>query len=229
MREKSRSAIAAAAIAVLLCWPQTSTAEGAKLYRYRNDQGVLVIDHTVPASAAARGYEILGTDGKVLEQVAPAGDGTAEDTAAARTRVFAQESAEQEKVDHYLLTSYSSVADIEAVKARRVADLERETGIARTRLEELAKKRVALEERAANLQRSGKPVPETLLQDLAEVEGQAKTAGAQLEERQLQREELARHYDAYIARFRELRGAAEQPQAAATPQPAPATDPASER
>jgi hypothetical protein len=229
MSAKFGSAIAGAAIAMLLCWPQPALAEAAKLYRYRNDQGVLVIDHTVPASAAGRGYEILSPDGEVLEKVEPAGTDTARETAAGPAGPAAKAIAEQEKIDRYLLTSYSSVADIEAVKARRIADLEREVGIARSRLEELARKRVAVAERAANLQRSGKPVPEALLQELAEVERQAATAGAQLEERQLQRQELADHYDAYIARFRELRGAAEQPQAAAAPQPAAATAPASAR
>ena len=57
-----RVPVAAAAIMILvLCWPEMRSAQAAKMYRYHNDQGVLVIDHTVPADAAARGYEIQYT------------------------------------------------------------------------------------------------------------------------------------------------------------------------
>lgn len=225
-----RVPVAAAAIMILvLCWPEMRSAQAAKMYRYHNDQGVLVIDHTVPADAAARGYEILSEDGRVLESVAPAGaDAAAPGAATAKPRRSAEAVAEQEKIDRYLLTSYSSVADIEAVKARRLGEVEREIGIAEAQLEELADRREAVQEQAANLQRRGKPVSEAILEELTGLDNQETTARARLRERRLQHAELAQHYDIYAERFRELKArAAGQSPAPAASGPAAATAPAS--
>lgn len=230
MSQRCRVPVAAAAIMILvLCWPEVQSAQAAKMYRYRNDQGVLVIDHTVPADAAARGYEILSADGSVLESVAPAGaDAAAEGEATAKPGPSVEAVAAQEKIDRYLLTSYSSVADIEAVKARRLGEVEREIGIAEAQLEDLAGRREAVQERAANLQRRGKPVPEAILDELAELDAQEATARARLRERQLQHAELTQHHDTYAERFRELQERAErQSRESAASGPATATAPAS--
>lgn len=230
MSPSRRAPVAAAAIMILvLCWPEVHQAQAAKMYRYRNDQGVLVIDHTVPADAAARGYEILAEDGGVLESVAPAGaDAATGGGASATPGLSAEMVAEQEKVDRYLLTSYSSVADIEAVKARRLGEVEREIGIAEAQLEELADKREVVQERAANLQRRGKPVTEAILEELAGLDAQEARARARLRERRLQHAELAQHYDTYAERFRELQERAEgQSRQPAVSGSAAATAPAS--
>lgn len=229
-RMSPRVPVAAAAIVMLvLCWPEVRPAQAAKMYRYRNDQGVLVIDHTVPAEAAARGYDILSEDGGVLESVAPAGaQGVTRDAATATPRLSAEAVAEQERIDRYLLTSYSSVADIEAVKARRLGEVEREIGIAETQLKELAGKREAVQERAANLQRRGEPVTEAILEELAGLDALEARVRARLRERRLQYAELAQHYETYAERFRELQARAEgQSPESAGSGPAAATAPAS--
>lgn len=229
-RMSPRVPVAAAAIMILvLCWPEVRPAQAAKMYRYRNDQGVLVIDHTVPAEAAARGYDILSEDGGVLESVAPAGaHAVTQDAATATPRLSAEAVAEQERIDRYLLTSYSSVADIEAVKARRLGEVEREIGIAEAQLKELAGKREAVQERAANLQRRGEPVAEEILEELAGLDALEARVRARLRERRLQHAELARHYGTYAERFRELQARAEgQSPEPAGSGPAAATVPAS--
>ena len=220
-----RNGAAGAIVGLVLGWGASSLTEAANLYRYRNDQGVLVIDHTVPAGAAQRGYEILGDGGKVIETVAPADANGATPDAQPAPAMSAAQHAAQEKVDRYLLTSYSSVADIEAVKARRVEEVAREIGIAETRIGELGRQRLALEEQAANLQRGGKPVPKELMAELASMDAQAATSRRQLAERQRQRTELEAHYDAYARRFIQLKAPTTAPPAA--PEPAATTAPAS--
>ena len=95
-------------------------ADAANLYRYRNAQGVLVIDHTVPANAAQSGYEILGPDGRVVETIAAGGHETAAGSAAKPAPISSER---QGKIDRYLLSSYSTVADIDAVKTRRLQEV----------------------------------------------------------------------------------------------------------
>jgi len=222
-----RNRASGAILVLALAWNAIPVAEAANLYRYRNDQGVLVIDHTVPAGAAQRGYEILGRDGKVIETVPAAGIAAAPEERPGPAS-SAEQRSEREKVDQYLLTSYSSVADIEAVKVRRIEEVAREIGVIEVQLDELGGRRMALEERAANLQRGGKPVSRELLAELETVAAQAAQAREQLAERQLQRTELAEHYDAYARRFTELKTpAAATPPAA--PAPAVTTAPATAR
>ena len=203
-------------------------AHAANLYRYRNAQGVLVIDHTVPANAAQNGYEILAPDGRLLETVAAGGDKA---PSRAPSRPESIRSEHQEKIDRYLLSSYSSVADIEVVKARRLQEVEREIGIDKVRLEEMERQRMATEDSAANIQRGGKPVPAALLAQLTDLNQKLEQARTQLSERQLQYTEVERLYAEYAARFMVLKGDA-HPATAAAPAPtapaaAPATAPAS--
>lgn len=202
-------------------------ADAANLYRYRNAQGVLVIDHTVPAHAAQTGYEILAPDGRVLEAVAASGDktpsGEPRKSAPVRTE-------HQEKIDRYLLSSYSTVADIEAVKARRLQEVEREIGIDKVRAEEIERQRLATEDSAANAQRGGKPVPAKLLDELKTLNQKREQARKHLAERMLQHTEIKQLYAEYTARFTELKNAHPAAAAAAAqtaPAPVPATAPAS--
>ena len=197
-------------------------ADAANLYRYHNAQGVLVIDHTVPANAAQNGYEILAPDGRVLETVAPGGDKTRSEqspkSAPARTE-------HQEKIDHYLLSSYSTVADIEAVKTRRLQEVEREIGADKVRVEEIERQRMATEDSAADAQRGGKPVPAKLLEELKGLNQELELARKSLAEHELQRTEVEQLYAGYIARFTELKSAPSAV-AAAPAQTAPAAAPA---
>ena len=199
--------------------------DAANLYRYRNAEGVLVIDHTVPESAASSGYEILSKDGRVLETVAASGDkaapGDPATAAPARTD-------HQDKVDRYLLSSYSTVADIEVVKTRRLLEVEREMGTDRVRVEEMERQRMATEDSAADLQRGGKPVPAKLLEELKGLNQKLEQARTRLDERKLQYTEVERLYAGYIARFTALKGAPSAATPAQTaPVAAPATAPAS--
>ncbi|MGD9983180.1 MAG: hypothetical protein AB7S51_03370 [Porticoccaceae bacterium] len=220
----------AAAGALVGLWLLTVfPADAANLYRYRNAQGVMVIDHTVPAHAAQSGYEILAPDGRVLETVAPSGDktpsGEPPESAPVRTE-------HQEKIDRYLLSSYSTVADIEAVKARRLQEVEREIGIDKVRIEEIERQRVATEDSAADAQRGGKPVPAKLLEELKGLNQKLELARKRLAEHELQHTEIEQLYAEYTARFTELKNAHPAAAAAAAqtaPAPVPATAPASAR
>ncbi|MGE3296300.1 MAG: hypothetical protein AB7I68_03015 [Porticoccaceae bacterium] len=213
----------AAAGALVGLWLLTLPADAANLYRYRNAQGVLVIDHTVPASAAQSGYEILDPDGRVLETVAASGD----KTPAGEPRKSAPVRTEhQEKIDRYLLSSYSTVADIDVVKARRLQEVEREIGIDNVRVEEIERQRMATEDSAANVQRGGKPVPAKLLGELKGLNQRLEQARQRLAERKLQYTEIEQLYAEYAARFTELKNAHPAAATQTAPAPVPATAPA---
>ena len=83
-------------------------------YRYKNSQGVTVMDSSIPPEYVNGGYEILSIGGKVLKVVPPALD--AKEAEQQRQARLARE--ERARTDLELRRSYSNVKDIDAAKAR---------------------------------------------------------------------------------------------------------------
>jgi hypothetical protein len=70
--------------------------DAAELYRYYNQQGVLVTTDIPPANAAINDYEVVNESGRVLRVVSA-------------LDIVEGLSSDQSKQDNYLLTSFSSV------------------------------------------------------------------------------------------------------------------------
>ena len=87
--------------------------DAAELYRYYNQQGVLVTTDTPPADAAANDYEVVNESGRVLRIVSA-------------SEIDQELSSDQSKQDNYLLSSFSSVGEIQSLKQRKVQLLMRE-------------------------------------------------------------------------------------------------------
>lgn len=169
-----------------------------RLYRYRDAQGRVVISHSIPTEFAAKGYDVLSNRGRVLETVAPHVPLTdAERVAKARH-------ASQQEEDRYLLRSYSSVADIEAARDRKLDSLRREIALIEGNLESTRQLRNREERRAANFQRSGRDISESLFNTLQELQRKERDARLVLEQRRAECETEEQRYAHYINRYREL-------------------------
>ena len=205
----------------------TTTAFAADLYRYRNDKGNLVINHTVPPQFAKNGYERINSNGQIIESVeptAPKGEGD-EEVASIAPEI----SIMHLRRDNYLLTSFSKVEEIEAARERKLKLLSREVDITAAAAEKIGQQRLAVEQEAAKFQRSGKEVPETVKKRLAEIDDRRQNANDVLASRKLERAETETLYSAYVRRFRELKGLPPaKPELPETDsETAPAIDPAS--
>ena len=95
------------------------------VYRYKNAQGVTVMDSAIPPEYVSKGYEILSRSGKVLKVIPPALVGEAAEKAR-QERIDAEERA---RSDLQLRRSYSNVADIDAAKERNLQSLRGNIGI----------------------------------------------------------------------------------------------------
>ena len=60
---KRRAVIQFISAALCTCLAAQVMAQGNELYRYRNDQDVVVVDDSVPPEYVARGYEVLNERG----------------------------------------------------------------------------------------------------------------------------------------------------------------------
>ena len=141
---------AATSLLFLLALPLASQA--AELYRYLDRNGTLVIDRQgVPPEYAGKGYDVLNEQGRVIRKVAPA---------LPAEELERREQARQQAVaDEQLRKLYSSVADVDRAKARKLAELESVMQIKRANLEAARQVQSQLMEQAAVKQRNGQALP----------------------------------------------------------------------
>lgn len=188
---------ACAVAGVLAAFVQMEAVAETNLYRYRNAEGNVVVDYTVPPEFAGKGYDILSSQGRLLETVEP----QLEDEGLASSPEI---QAAREREDGYILRSYRSVREIEIAGQRKLDMIHREIEILESNIESARNRRGAEQERAANYERSGRPVPDSILRVLRELEIQLQQADGLLAKRRSEYEETEKRYDWYARRFQIL-------------------------
>ena len=188
-------------ILLLLSWPAVSHgANGARLYRYINGEGIVVIDDKIPPAYVAQGYDILSSTGQLLDTVEPSVPQNAVEKALRKKALAARE-----KEDRFILISYSSVSEIQAAMARKLGQLDREVKGINTNIKG-SKRRIAFEQqRAANYQRGGRAVPKNVTETLFELELEVKKSESLLELKEEEYEKMEERYQGYIERYRQLK------------------------
>jgi hypothetical protein len=177
------------------------------LYRYENDAGGTVVDWHVPAEFAGRGYEVLNSQGQVIEVVPRQ---LSEDELQNKDLVERlKQDAEEERArlaewDKFLLLRYSSVEDIDAARERglrelriRLSILASNQRVSRSRLE-------ALLARVADTQRRGDVPLQQDVDAIAALRADIATTSRAIEEREVQALEVTRDYGKDRARFEQL-------------------------
>ncbi|MDM8182014.1 DUF4124 domain-containing protein, partial [Marinobacter salarius] len=102
MNRLTRFSIAVSAAAALM----SASIVEARMYRYTDENGQIVISSTIPQEASRRGYDILSKNGRVIETIDP--EPTEEEIAAREAEEKRQAEAErQRELDRKLLERYS--------------------------------------------------------------------------------------------------------------------------
>ncbi len=167
------------------------------LYRYRNGQGVLVIDFSIPPEFAPKGYEVLSLDGKVVTLVPPSGPPLTQEQIKARE--------EQKKEDAFILRSYSAVKEVEDARERKVRMAEKEITILNANLTDIARRRAELRQKAADYQATGRDTPDAIAKVLVDLDQVEANTIRMLGQRKKEMGELNRLFDRYAKRLVELR------------------------
>ncbi|MDX1588552.1 MAG: DUF4124 domain-containing protein [Oleiphilaceae bacterium] len=198
------SRLALAALLVGLC-----AAANAQMYRYIDDKGRPVITNSLPQEVVSRGYEILNSQGRVIEVVPPA---LTEEQIAEKERERelerqrrAQEEARRE-ADRSLLRKYSSADDAVRALQRSLREMFSLIRLKQGNITNIEGKLAEQENRAANLERQGREVPEQIFDNMERLESQKqdlkKEIATQLEEIETLREDFRER----IERMEELTG-----------------------
>lgn len=168
----------AAGLLVCAAWALPVEAAG-KVYRWVDENGVVHFGDAIPPEYSKDRHEVLdsrGTRTTVNEERPP------------------QVSPERDNRDRALLATYGSVADIEALRDRRIGYLESQNAVAEDRLKNLRTRRLDLE---------GNPAA---LNELATVEQRIREYDAEIDHRNMEIARIRGEFDDDIVRFRELKG-----------------------
>lgn len=180
---------------------QTKT---AVIYRYKNKEGVTVLDSKIPPEYVSNGYEIVSRSGKVLKVIPPVAQGPD----AERLRREKLQREEQAKEDLQLRRSYSNVADIDAAKTRNLESLRGNISILQANLVSARKRLQTYQAQAAAVERSGRPLTDELLKNINNLVQEEKDIQAQIKQREQEHKEVAEKFDRDKKRFIEI---SEQP------------------
>jgi len=164
-----------------------------------------VISSSVPQEATKRGYEILGNNGRVIEKVAPAP--TAEEIAAREAEKERQRQAElQRQEDEKLLQRYSHPNQAVRAMHRKIGEMEGIIQLKRGNISVLASQLDGEQSRAADMERSGRDVPQASLDKIQRLEAQIRDIEAEIASQRKQIEAMKQEFMADIERLEEVTG-----------------------
>ena len=174
-------------------------AGAGELYRYVIDKGVIVLDRQgVPPEYIGKGYDVLSDQGRVVRVVPPA------PPAVERQRLQAQQA--QATSDAQLLRLYSSLDDVDRARERKLTELDGAVGAARGNLQSLRTQQANLQGQAAEQERAGRVVPESLLVQISNIKGEQESLLKDIERFEETRKQASAGFVADRARLAQLLG-----------------------
>ena len=197
-------AIAAAGLsAQLAAQSKDSSKHGGIAYRWVDEQGVVHYGDNIPPQYASQERSLLNGDGIEVSRT-EAQKSPEQAAAAERAR---QDSLKQRQHDSFLVSTYTSVKDIESLRDLRLDQLQGQRAASAQYVESLRSRLGTLQVRALSYlpystgaRRMPDDVAENLVRTLNEVRQQTAALAATSE----QEKELRQQFDADIERYREL-------------------------
>lgn len=170
------------------------------IYRYKNNEGVTVLDSTIPPEYVNSGYEIMSLSGKVLKKIAPVTQGAEGD----RLRREKMQRDARMRDDIQLRRSYSNVKDIDAARSRNLESLRGNINILQANLTSARSRLQTYQSQAAAIERSGRPLPDDLLKNINNLVQEEKDIQVQILQREEEHKEVAKKFDEDKKRFIEI-------------------------
>lgn len=201
MRHVPRLALAVAVCASLA----TSSALASTMYRYKDDNGRMVISNTVPSESSTRGYEILNGQGRVVDVVEAAP--TAEEIAAREAEKKRNALAEkQREEDAELLRTFSHPDDAVRALRRKLQELESLVQLKRGNISVIESQLEEQQSKAADLERAGREVPENLTTRIERLHAQIREIEKEIGVQNMETQAIRETYEQKIERLETITG-----------------------
>lgn len=190
----------------LLCLVLTSA--DARLYRWVDDDGNVHYSDKIPPSQADQGHDKLSTKGIRIDTVAPAltqqeieREKELERQRKQRERLI----AEQRAADRSLLSTYRSVDDLVMAQSGQLAAVDVMILPTKDSIRRQQEWLRGLRFEAANLERAGKALPQSLEDKIAAAADEITGSYATIVSREQQKQEIREGFDRDIRRFAKLK------------------------
>lgn len=201
----SAALVAALAAAAVSAGPSPGAGSGKATYRWVDDQGVVHYGDQIPPEYAGKDREVMNPQGVPVKHV----DGQkSPDQLAAEARARAA-IIKQKQHDTFLVTTYTSVKDIEALRDVRLEQLKTQRAAGQQYIETLKARLGALQARAMgyrpySAKAAARPLPDDLAEDLVRTLSEMTTQTSALAHVSEEETDLRAQFQADINRYREL-------------------------
>ena len=191
--------------------PSTSSKQGGVAYKWVDEQGVVHYGDHIPPQYAQQDREVLNSQGVPVGHIEAA---LTPEQASAEARKKA-ELFKQRQHDSFLVSTYTSVKDIEALRDVRLDQLQGQRTAAEQYVESLRSRLGSLQGLAVTYQPySSNPdarrMPDDLAENLVRTLNEVRSQSAALEAKSEEEKTLRAQFDADIQRYRELHTVHEQ-------------------
>lgn len=202
--------LATAALGVAALVPAPAHAangdHGPLVYRWVDEKGIVHYGDRIPPQYAQQDTTVLNGEGVVVNRVA-APKTAAELAQAARAQ--AQELAQKQR-DNFLLTTYTSVKDIEQLRDERLEQLKGQRAAAEQYIASLHERLLALQARALlfkpyNPEPRARRMPDDLAEDIVRTLDEERTQRTALATKDQEETAMRAQFQSDIDRYRELR------------------------
>ena len=195
-------------IPILLALAVVPGAGNARLYRWVDQDGVVHYTDQIPPAQIDRGRSELNERGIRVDEVPPARslEEIQRERELERLRKQQERLIEQQNAaDRVLLRSFRSVDDLIMARNGKLDAIDVMIGVARGNIRRQQDWLRNLQAEAADLERAGEQVPDTLVEHIAKTERMIQDSYAAIVKRQKQQEEIRRDFDRDLKRFRQLK------------------------
>jgi len=180
---------------------------GERLYKWVDADGNVQYSSRLPPEAAQREREVINDQGRVIKVYsAPK---TEEEKAEAR-RIAGLEAKRKERArkraihDRSLLATYSSIEDMRNAQEGKITMVESLVQLTHSRIKSMQEHLVTLTDEAASYERSGKPLPFTLKQQIQNLRDQISHNKQFASDKESEVVEIKAQFDRDIKRYEEL-------------------------
>ncbi|HEY2036498.1 MAG TPA: DUF4124 domain-containing protein [Steroidobacteraceae bacterium] len=196
----------------LACVPGSAYAQnsdkGPVAYRWVDEHGVVHYGDTIPPKYARDSRQIINSQGVEIGHV------DAERTPAqlAAEAKASQRRVAQKQHDYFLLSTYTSVKDIESLRDERLSQIQAQQTAAQQYVESLQSRLTSLQSRAQDFQpystKSNAPrMPDDLAQELVHTLNEVRLQHQAMQARAAQEDQVRAQFQSDIERFEQLKAA----------------------
>jgi hypothetical protein len=182
-------------------------AASAEFYRYINEDGVTVLNNTIPTTVVKNGYDILDDKGRVLEVVPRAltpEEMRQQEGELAESQSLAQAQRDRKDADENLLVLYGTPEDVERARDTELASIAGHIKTQKDLLRRMEGQKRELEANLANIERAGGTIDEESLDGIRVIEDRMVPINSEIKAKYSEMDVLRASYAADINRVREL-------------------------